>query len=359
MTQREAFHATLAGERPEVLCQFEWGYWPETVERWHGEGLPVGVEPWDHCGILNYERPPLQRGIWPEFPIEVLEEDDRSRVIRNEAGIVLRESKLGLRLPQFIKHPVATRADWEAIKERLDPATPGRYPPEDEWQRWLAWVRETRHLVCLGRRENGFFGWLRELMGLEGLLYAYVDQPDLVHEICRYHLTFLQGLYGRTLREAQIDFVFMWEDMAYKGGPLISPGFFREFMLPYYREMVDFYRQMGARWIVVDSDGDIRQLTPLFVEAGVDGLLPFEVAAGNDILAVREAFPRLTIIGGVDKRPLAVGREAIDRELAAKLPAMFARGRYLPTVDHHLPPNVPYDNFRYYLEACRRLYAAG
>ncbi len=356
MTQREAFHAIMAGERPPILCQFEWGYWPETVVRWRQEGLPKGVEPWDDCGIIHYIRPPIQRSVWPPFEVEVLEDDGDTLVLRDEAGIVRRESKYLSRLPQFLKFPVATRDDFEALKERLDPKTPGRYP--EDWDAWVEEARKSPHLVCIGRRENGFFGWLRELMGLQGLLLTYVDEPELVHDICRYHVTFLKGLYERALREAPLDFVFMWEDMAYKTGPLISPEFFRTFMLPYYREMVDFYRQMGARWIVVDSDGDITRLIPLFVQAGVDGLLPFEVAAGSDILAVREAFPRLRIIGGIDKRTLAQGPEHIDAELEGKLPALFRAGNYLPTLDHHVPPEVSYDNFRYYLRRCRELYGA-
>lgn len=356
MTQREAFHAMMAFERPDTLCQFEWGYWPETITRWRQEGLPPGVEPWEDCGIIHYFRPAIQRGVWPPFEVEVLDLDEETIVLRDEMGVVRRESRERSRLPQFLKFPVATRDDFERLKERLDPKTPGRYP--DDWDAWVREARNSPHLICIGRRENGFFGWLRELMGLEGLLIAYIDQPDLVHEICRYHVTFLQGLYERALREAPLDFVFMWEDMAYRAGPLISPEFFRTFMLPYYKQMVDFYRQMGARWIVVDSDGDITQLIPLFVEAGVDGLLPFEVAAGNDVLAIREAFPRLRIIGGIDKRALAQGPEAIDRELESKLPSLFEAGGYLPTLDHHVQPEVPYQNFRYYLERCRALYHA-
>ena len=355
MTQREAFHAMMSFERPEKLCQFEPGYWGETVERWRTEGLPPGVEPWDDCGIAHYFRPPIIQDLYPPFERQVLEEDETSRVVRTEMGIVCRESKIGMRLPQFFKHPVSNREDFEKLKERLDPKSPGRYPAD--WDEWAAKSAAFPHILCIGRRENGFFGWLRELMGLEGLLFAYIEQPDFIHEICRFHVTYLQGLYERALRDLEFDFVFMWEDMAYKNGPLISPAFFREFMLPYYHQMVDYYRQMGARWIVVDSDGDISQLIPLFVEAGVDGLLPFEVAAGNDVLAVREAFPRLRIIGGIDKRALARDPEAIDRELEGKLPALLRAGGYLPTLDHHVPPEVPYAHFRYYLRRCRELYA--
>jgi hypothetical protein len=347
----------MNSEKPEQLCQYEQGYWPETIERWRKEGLPEGIGPWDDCGITHYFRPPnfqFQSGLFPPFEYRVLEEDETSRVVQTGMGIICRVSKIGSRLPQFIKHPVSNRDDFEAIKERLDPKAPGRYP--ESWDEWAASAAGFPHIICLGGSENGFFGWLRELMGLEGLLMAYVDQPDFIHEICRYHVNFLKELYERALREVQFDFVFMWEDMCYKSGPLISPAFFRTFMLPYYKEIVDFYRQLGVKWIIVDSDGNVSQLIPLFLEAGVDGLLPFEVAAGMDIRKVRKEFPTLKIIGGIDKREIAKGPEAIDRELELKLPVMFRSGGCIPGIDHHVPPEVSYDDFQYYLRRCREIY---
>jgi len=356
MTQREAFHALMNIERPDTLCQFEWGYWPETLQRWRQEGLAEGVEPWDDCGITHYFRPPIDHGLLPRFERKVLTEDETSRTVQTEDGIVCRESKLGSRLPMFLQHPVATRDDFEAIKERWEATTPGRYA--DNWDQWVAEAKDFPHILCLGGRENGFFGWLRELMGLEGLLTAYLEQPDLIHDMCRWHVRYLQELYERALREVEYDFVFFWEDMSYKTDPLISPAFVREFMLPYYREMVGFYRDLGTRWITVDSDGDVSQLIPLFMEVGIDGILPFEVAAGMDVVRIRQEFPTLRIFGGVDKRALMKGPDAIDRELEAKLPFMFEQGGYLPSVDHHVPPEVSYDDFRYYLRRCRKIYEA-
>ena len=37
MNYRESFRAMMNFEKPELLCQFEWGYWPETIQRWHSE----------------------------------------------------------------------------------------------------------------------------------------------------------------------------------------------------------------------------------------------------------------------------------------------------------------------------------
>jgi uroporphyrinogen decarboxylase len=142
----------------------------------------------------------------------------------------------------------------------------------------------------------------------------------------------------------------MWEDMAYRNGPLISPAMFREFMLPYYKRMTGFLRDHGVDIVIVDSDGDMSLLLELFVEGGVTAMLPFEVRAGMDVLKVRrELGKRMAIIGGIDKHELAKDRAAIDRELLTKLPPLLKTGGFVPTVDHRVPPTVPYENYRYYV----------
>lgn len=107
--------------------------------------------------------------------------------------------------------------------------------------------------------------------------------------------------------------------------------------------------------IVVDTDGDCLALIPLFLEAGVDALLPFEVQAGMDVARIGREFPTLGIVGGLDKRALACDRAAIRREVDRVLPRMRERGGFIPTLDHTVPPDVPLENFRYYLE-CLRAY---
>jgi uroporphyrinogen decarboxylase len=123
---------------------------------------------------------------------------------------------------------------------------------------------------------------------------------------------------------------------------------FREFMLPAYRRMTGFYRDHGIRTILVDSDGDVTGLIPLLIEGGVTGLHPFEVTGECDIVDVRRAFPRFQILGGIDKKKVAAGKAAIDEELERKVPFVFKGGGFVPFIDHSVPPDISWENFRYY-----------
>jgi len=47
---------------------------------------------------------------------------------------------------------------------------------------------------------------------------------------------------------------------------------------------------------------------------------------------------------------LVQGKAAIDAHLQAMAP-LVAEGGFIPTVDHTVPPDVPWANFKYYMEA--------
>ena len=75
------------------------------------------------------------------------------------------------------------------------------------------------------------------------------------------------------------------------------------------------------------------------------------VAAGCDVNAYRRRWPELALMGGIDKRALAQGPDAIDAELDRVWPAV-ATGRYVPDLDHLVPDDVSWANYAYY---CRQL----
>jgi uroporphyrinogen decarboxylase len=123
---------------------------------------------------------------------------------------------------------------------------------------------------------------------------------------------------------------------------------------PYYKKLTEFLKSRGIKNVWVDTDGDCRKLIPLFLECGVTGLSPMEVQSGMDIVEVGKQFPDLQIFGGIDKRAPARGKLEIDSELSSKLPFMLERGGYIPYLDHLIPPDVPWEGFKYYRKKLNR-----
>jgi len=106
--------------------------------------------------------------------------------------------------------------------------------------------------------------------------------------------------------------------------------------------------------IIVDSDGNNDVLIPVWLECGVNGLRPFEIAAGCDPVKMRRMYGRdLIIQGGIDKRALARSKEDIDREVLSKVPWLCMQGGFFPQVDHLTPPDVSLENYAYYSKLMR------
>jgi hypothetical protein len=52
---------------------------------------------------------------------------------------------------------------------------------------------------------------------------------------------------------------------------------------------------------------------------------------------------------------LAKDKRAIEQEVMGKVPFLISQGGYFPSLDHFCPPDVPYENYIYYLELLRKI----
>ena len=70
-----------------------------------------------------------------------------------------------------------------------------------------------------------------------------------------------------------------------------------------------------------------------------------------DVVRLRKKYgKRIGFFGGIDKRALAGTREQIKAEVVPKLEACWAEGGFIPACDHAIPPDVSFDNYRYFRE---------
>ena len=154
--------------------------------------------------------------------------------------------------------------------------------------------------------------------------------------------------------------------MCYRAGPLIclsvgsgDAAFLGPMLPPRHRLGDQPCRQAFADShcipvISVDTDGNPDLIAGPMMRAGINLLFPMEVAAGCDVNVWRAKHPTLGMMGGIDKRALAEGPAAIDRELARIAPAV-EKGRYIPDLDHLIPDDVSWENYCYYATALKRL----
>jgi Uroporphyrinogen decarboxylase (URO-D) len=194
---------------------------------------------------------------------------------------------------------------------------------------------------------EGFFWFPRTLMGFEKLMFAFSDQPELLHQINRDLLQFNLDLLDKILRVCVPTFMTIAEDMSYNHGPMISKRTFDDFVAPYYRALLPRLREHDIP-LFMDTDGDVTLLVPWLEELGIQGVLPLERQAGVDGLKLRQQFPRLLMAGHFNKLTMNQGEEAMRAEFERLLPLMRSGG-FIPSVDHQTPPGVSLGQYRLYV----------
>jgi len=354
MSPRERLLAWATGKPIDRLpFVIQWGPWEETRRRWMAEGMKGENDWYDLFGFDPFcDGTGVRSGICPAFKEEILADEGETVVVRDAHGTVKRDRKDGSSMPAFLEYPVTDRKSWEAVKWRFDPKTPERFPAD--WRERARRLRDAGTAIGIGLFPYGFFGGARTLMGAEECLIACALAPELIEDINQTFSDLWFAVWSRVFEETQVDILFFWEDMAGKQGSLISPTMFRRFMTPHYRRLTDLARRHGVQLISVDSDGQMSELTGLFIEAGVNNVHPFEVQAGNDIPGLIQKYPDFYAMGGMDKRAMITGRATIDAEID-RIRAMLPLKRYLPFPDHLIPPDVSWENYQYFVHRWKEM----
>ena len=75
-----------------------------------------------------------------------------------------------------------------------------------------------------------------------------------------------------------------------------------------------------------------------------------------DPLELRNRYGKdVQMMGGIDKREIAKGKEAIKKEVK-KIPKLINEGGYIPRIDHSISSDISFQNYKYYIKLLKELY---
>ena len=331
MTTRERFKAVMNFRPVDRLPAMEWiHWWHETLDRWYAEGLPKDMPKSD---ILDYFGLDLNRLIWftprrhaPKFP-------GRTRA----EGLITNKDEYDEFIRPMYENPVLGSSDLEKYINPIIDA-------------------HTRGDIVIWLQIDGYFWYPREILGIENHLYAYYDQPDLIHRINSDLAEYNQRIVEELCKYITPDIATFAEDMTYNNGPMLSKRCFDEFVAPYYLRSVPELKKHGII-PAVDSDGRVDELADWISGTGIEAIEPLERQAGTDVAVVRSKHSRLNMIGGFNKMVMHLGEDAMREEFERLVPAMLGGG-FIPSVDHQTPPDVSLSQYRTYVsllhEYCRK-----
>jgi uroporphyrinogen decarboxylase len=343
-------------------------YFYITLDLWISQGYlkrreDVADYPRYIAEVFGYDEPGItelkglgwcEAGFYPEFEEKILEDRGKYELVQDFAGrgVLYFKGRRNGFMPEYLDHPVKDIKTWEEnVKWRLIGNTEGRLEArEPEIQKALD--GEKKGNVITQKLVGGFM-YLRSLMGPSDLLYKFYDDPDLIHECLKTWFELADYVIAHHQKYVALDEVFIDEDICYNSGSLISPDMIKEFLLPYYQQLYTNIKRRNldpARKVhfQVDTDGYCVPVIDLYRSVGCDFMSPFEVASGCDVVEIAKKYPDLLMSGGIDKRILAEGKDAIDRHLEYIMPFMKQRGGYIPTCDHGVPEEVSFENYMHY-----------
>jgi uroporphyrinogen decarboxylase len=357
MSDRERFNAQMHYRPVDRCFNMEFGYWDENFKEW---------DLFTKNGVTNNDEADrffsfdLTGGIgtnsWmnPGFPWAVVSETTDKKIMMNGDGLLAEVPRDGHdTIPHYIKATIVTPEDWKRCKaERFRRDDPTRLPDIVALKK----AHPPTRTYPLGIWCGSMIGKIRDMLTFEGLAYATHDYPEMVEDMVETCCQLVEDSLDRLLPHFDFDFASGWEDICFNGGPIVSVSFFKRVIVPRYQRISAKLHAHGIDLWWIDCDGDVRPILPLFLEAGVNCLFPYEVqSCCHPAELFKEYGKELRIMGGVDKIELGKGKKEIKAYLETLVP-LVERGGYIPFCDHRCPPNVKPDDYLYYLDLKERMF---
>jgi uroporphyrinogen decarboxylase len=348
MTSRERLRTTIRHQEPDRMPRCEQSFWPDTLARWRQEGMPEDATPAQLFDLDPFVNFGLDHSL--RLPEETLEET-ADWVLKCDAdGVTSKHWTQNYGPPCEVDFLIKTRADWERVRERLQP-DPARI--SDGVRQAITQAHAAGQFCTISPGEPVW--WALRTLGMENAMLTLALDPDFLADMLEAQAALALDLLHQLLAEGhRPDGVLFSSDLCYRNGMLFSPASYRRYMMDLHREVARVCHEHDML-LILHCDGDVREFIPLLIEAGFDCIEPLEARCGND---VRELKPRygdqISFFGNINMDVLATGdRELIRHEVESKIEAAKAGGGYIHQSDHSVPPTVSFDSYRYWMDLAR------
>lgn len=173
--------------------------------------------------------------------------------------------------------------------------------------------------------------------------------PDVVHVEAERKTQVALAKFD-ALAAAGADYIHLVNDIAFNGGPFISPTQFSEFITPYLRRQVHHIRSLGVIPFV-HSDGNIMPVLDDFLSLGAACFQSVDPMAGMDIAEVkRRCHGKMALMGNVQCSLLQDGPlEAIRASVLYCLEHASPGGGYIFATSNTIFPGMPLEHYEYML----------
>ena len=188
-------------------------------------------------------------------------------------------------------------------------------------------------------------------MGIENFSLKLYDDRDLVNTILEKLVEYSIELAQLFSSYSEIDFIWMADDLAFKTGPFMSPALFKEWIMPYFRKVVE---NIKKPW-VFHSDGNLMLILEDLLSLGMKGLHPIEPGAMDIFQLKKEIGDRVCLMGNVSLDLLGMASpEEVKEEVKRLAEQCACGGGYILASANSIPGWVKPENVLAMGEAIRK-----
>jgi hypothetical protein len=131
-------------------------------------------------------------------------------------------------------------------------------------------------------------------MGLEAFSYAMADDPGLITEIHDAYAGWTERVVP-VLEEIGFDVIWAFDDVAFNSGPVFSPAFYAEHILPVERRVA----AACTRPLITHSDGNMTPLLDTWLDLGQQAIHPIQPDVMDIEVVKRTWGERVALVGNV------------------------------------------------------------
>ncbi len=200
----------------------------------------------------------------------------------------------------------------------------------------------------------GVFEDLRGLMGFEPMAIKSIEEPELLGDILEKLTDLAVEAIDRAAAHPATGAVFYADDMGFKTSTMLSPGFFREWIIPCQKRIAEACHKHGKLFLF-HSCGYVDTLMEDLIEVvKIDALHSFEDVIEPVESVFQRYGDRIAILGGVDVNLLAQGTpEKVRARCREILDACGGRGGFALGSGNSVTNYCKVENFYAMLDEAR------
>lgn len=217
----------------------------------------------------------------------------------------------------------------------------------------------TDYIICGEHPVYGIFEIGCWMCGFDDFLIKMAIDEEFIKKFSERYLLYQRIVSKHYYKEVgpYIHYTSSGDDFATQTSLFMSPDMFCEKIKPYFKERVEFTKEMTNAAFLHHSCGNVHDIIDDLIDSGVDILNPIQPV--NEMMSPkrlkREFGSRIVFHGGLDTQDvLPFGTEKSVKEAVKNLiSTMNENGGYIFAAAHNIQPDVPPENVVHMFKAAR------